>query len=417
VNRGASIDDPRAAWLTAAQAARRLGVKRETLYSYASRGLVRTGHALAGDRTRLYNREDVDRLHARSLARAGHSAVAAGALRWGEPVLETSVGAIRDEGPAYRGRSAVALAREGASFEEVAGLLWEGDFRRGPVRGGLGVPQTHVRALLGGAAAEPFEAMLVTAAALSTPTPGDEEPAHRMRAQAPTLVRRLVAACGLATGEGAVAASLEADGAARALLAALGGRTTASHVSAIGEALVLSADHELNASTFAARVAASSGASLGACVVAALAALSGPHHGALTARVAAFVAEVGRPERAADLVGARLARGESIPGFGHPLYPNGDPRGTRLLEVALRVGGRAKGVRAISAIASAMALAAREKPTIDLGLVALAHALALRPGAPLAVFACGRLAGWIAHAIEQRTAGYLLRPRARYVGP
>jgi citrate synthase len=133
--------------------------------------------------------------------------------------------------------------------------------------------------------------------------------------------------------------------------------------------------------------------------------------------VEAFVAEVGRPERAAAAVGERLERGESVPGFGHPLYPNGDPRGARLLEVASRVGAKSRGVRVISSIVSSMALVARERPTIDVALVALSAGLGLRPGAPLAIFACGRLAGWTAHALEQRAAGFLLRPRARYVGP
>jgi citrate synthase len=182
------------------------------------------------------------------------------------------------------------------------------------------------------------------------------------------------------------------------------------------EALVLAADHELNPSTFAARVAASAGASLPACMMAALAALSGPLHGAATARVEAFVAEVAKPERGAAAVGERLARGESVPGFGHPVYPEGDPRGARLLEVAQRLGGRSRGVRILVSVVNAMDLVARERPTLDVGLVALSHALGLPRGGALAIFACGRVAGWIAHALEQRAAGFILRPRARYVG-
>src|SRR5690606_32147395 len=108
------------------------------------------------------------------------------------------------------------------------------------------------------------------------------------RARAAPLVRRLVAACGLARGTDAVTASLESEGTARGLLVALGGRTSKACVSAANEALVLVADHELNASTFAARVAASSGASVASSVVAALATLSGPLHGAATARVEAL---------------------------------------------------------------------------------------------------------------------------------
>lgn len=411
-------------WIGAEEASALLGVKRETLYAYASRGWVRSTAGAAGGRgvrARAYHVGDLERLKARSRARAGHTAVAAGALRWGEPVLETSIGAIREEGPVYRGRPALELAREGATFEDVCALLWGGAERRAPLEvvrppRGLGARVAPLRALLPGPRATPFDAVLVTAAALAAAEPYAEPSIERARANAPVLVRRLVAACGLVVSADAVSASLGVDRSARALLVALGGRATSAGVAAIDEALVLAADHELNPSTFAARVASSSGASLPSCIVAALATLSGPRHGGATARVEAFAAEVARPERAAAAISARLERGESIPGFGHPLYPRGDPRGRRLLELAERLGPRARGVRLHRAIVDAMALVTDHAPTVDIGLCALTSALGLGPGAPLAIFACGRLAGWIAHAIEQREAGFVLRPRARYVG-
>lgn len=403
-------------WISTDEATRLLGVKRETLYAYASRGLVRSA-AGASQRARVYSREDVDRLRARSQARAGHGPVAASALRWGEPVLETRIGSITREGPLYRGKSAVELARDGASFEDVCALLWGAPFRPEQDLDArrLGAPVAHLRALLR-PRAEPFDGMLVTAGVLAAAEQHAEPSLEMARSRAAALMRRLVAACGLVHGADAVNASLEAATTARALLVALGGRTTASSISAMTEALVLAADHELNPSTFAARVAASAGASLPACTMAALAAASGSLHGAATARVEAFVAEVARPERAAAAVGERLARGDSVPGFGHPGYPDGDPRGARLLEVAQKIGGKARGVRILTSVVNAMELVARERPTVDVGLVALSAALGLPRGAPLAIFACGRLAGWIAHALEQRAAGFILRPRARYIG-
>lgn len=435
MNQGAGFVDQGAGaaaaeWVTTAEASRLLGVKRETLYAYASRGLLRSADALGqgkqgkgGKPGRVYKREDVDRLRARSKARSGHGAVAASALRWGEPVLETRIGTITSRGPIYRGRSAVELAREGASFEDVCALLWAGprDVPTQP-RGArpearrFGAPVSHLRALLR-PSAEPFDGMLVAAAALAAAEQGTEPSIEIARGRAAALLRRLVAACGLPAGADAVTASLEAENTARALLVALGGRTTASGVAAMTEALILAADHELNASSFTARVAASAGASLPASVMSALGAASGSLHGAATARVEALVAEVGRPERGAAVVGGRLARGESVPGFGHQVYPDGDPRGARLMEVALRVSAKSRGVRILVSVANAMELVARERPTIDLGLVALSSALGLPRGAPLAIFACGRLAGWIAHALEQRAAGFILRPRARYTGP
>ena len=404
-------------WVTTAEATRLLGVKRETLYAYASRGLVRGAASSEGPRGRVYSLEDIERLRARSQARAGHGPVAASALRWGEPVLETQIGSIGRAGPIYRGRLAVELAREGASFEDVCSLLWGAPFRPEAELDAhrLGAPVAHLRALLR-ASAEPFDGMLVTAGVLAASEQYAEPSLEVARARAAVLMRRLVAACGLVSGADAVSASLEATSTARALLAALGGRTTTPRVAAITEALVLAADHELNPSTFAARVAASAGASLPACTMAALAVASGPLHGAATARVEAFVAEVARPERGAAAVGERLARGESVPGFGHQVYPEGDPRGARLLEIAERLGGRSRGVRIIVSVVNAMELVARERPTIDVGLVALSAALGLPRGSALAMFACGRVAGWIAHALEQRAAGFILRPRARYVG-
>ncbi|HVH41125.1 MAG TPA: citrate synthase [Labilithrix sp.] len=429
-------------WVTARDAARLLGIKKETLYAYASRGLVRSVAGPGPDRARLYHRDDLERLKARSQARSGHGPVAAGALRWGEPVLETRIGTIGPEGPVYRGTPALELVRQRTSFEDVCALLWGGAFVE-PQTTGLGVSAGGLRALLQ-PDAQPFDAMSLTAAALAAAEPrGEGIEVARLRASA--LVRRLVASCALPRGADALDAALAAggdrteaagrgsarsrardsraahvaersDGTARSLLVALGARTTASTVEAMTEALVLSADHELNASTFAARVAASTGANLAACIVAALAALSGPQHGATTARVEALVAEIERPERAAEIVAARLDRGESVPGFGHPLYAGGDPRGARLLELAQRVSSKSRVVRVLVSVANAMHLVARERPTLDVGLTALAGALALPRGAPMAVFACGRLAGWIAHVLEQREAGHLLRPRARYVG-
>jgi len=107
--------------ISAREATRLLGVKAQTLYSYVSRGWVRSTPAARGNE-RLYVRADVERLKARGQARAGHAAVAAGALRWGEPILSTSISTIRDVGPVYRGHAATDLVRQGASFESVAEL-------------------------------------------------------------------------------------------------------------------------------------------------------------------------------------------------------------------------------------------------------------------------------------------------------
>src|SRR5687768_339058 len=124
------INNQRSETLSAREAAKVLGVKLETLYAYASRGLLRSVPAERG-RGRRYPLSDVERLKARTDARTGHGAVAAGALRWGEPVLRTAISSIGSEGPLYRGHSAVELARGDSGFESVAELLWTGTFTAG----------------------------------------------------------------------------------------------------------------------------------------------------------------------------------------------------------------------------------------------------------------------------------------------
>ncbi|HYU44302.1 MAG TPA: citrate/2-methylcitrate synthase [Vicinamibacteria bacterium] len=154
-----------------------------------------------------------------------------------------------------------------------------------------------------------------------------------------------------------------------------------------------------------------------ACVSAGLAALSGPRHGGACDRVEALVAETARPARARDVVRDRSRRGESVPGFGHPLYPQGDPRAGVLLAEARRQAPRPpQALQTLWALVAAMSEAGQQAPTLDAGLVALSLALGLPGGSAAGLFAVGRSAGWIAHALEQRAAGFLLRPRAHYVG-
>jgi len=182
----------------------------------------------------------------------------------------------------------------------------------------------------------------------------------------------------------------------------------ASGADLVRRALVLLADHELNASTFAVRVAASTGSSLAAASLAGLAALSGPLHGGMAARVEMFVDEAQR-RGAAKAVAERLAQGSATPGFGHPLYPDGDPRAAALLD-AFKVPALLADLRRETEAATGQA------PNIDFALVAMARTLALPADAPFSLFAVGRMAGWHAHAIEQLQTGKLIRPRARYVG-
>jgi citrate synthase len=113
----------------------------------------------------------------------------------------------------------------------------------------------------------------------------------------------------------------------------------------------------------------------------------------------------------------RARRGEAVPGFGHPLYRDGDPRAKDLLDPVFRFEPRRASVETLAALAEAMQSMGREPPTVDFALVGVASALRLPSGSATAIFAIGRAAGWIAHALEQRNHAETLRPRARYVGP
>lgn len=397
--------------IDAEAAAGRLGIRKATLYAYVSRGKLRAvdgpGHS------RLYDASDVERLRARSAARSGHGPVAGHALRWGEPVLETEIGAIESDGPHYRGRPAIELAGSGASFDGVAELLITGRAGDTPWSApDLGVAPRRFRALLG-EVRRPVAvlSLLIPALALRDPMRAlATEHAELERARA--LISRMAAAVGFASQRARPEDAVHERGVARILALALTGGVGKGVVQALDRALVLILDHELNVSTFAARVAASSGADLYACVAAGLGALAGPLHGGAADRVVEWVRRVKRPDEVRRAVAEHTLRGEAIPGFGHPLYPDGDPRAPPLLAAAHELCRAAPELAVLRALVTAMERQRRERPNVDLGLAALGFGLRAPDVAPAAIFAVGRCAGWIAHVLEQRRAGFLLRPRA-----
>ncbi|MCP3062970.1 citrate synthase [Myxococcus sp. K38C18041901] len=402
--------------VTAVEAAALLGVKRATLYTYVSRGLVRCVPE-PGSKENRYVRSDLERLKVRHDARAGHAAVASGALRWGEPVIDSSVSQVGAEGLAYRGHSAVELATSGRSLESVAELLWSGTLPEEDPRWASeepALPPSELARLLP-RGTTPVAALSALVPLLAVRDAGRfAAPPEQEKARARRLLRQLAGWVCVAQAPGRVARALRAPTVAESL--AIAWDTKAKRApDLLNRALVLCADHELNVSTFTARVTASSGADLYACVSAALAALSGPRHGGACDRVEALLAEVGKPERATAVVHERLRRGDAVPGFGHQLYPDGDPRSPPIMDAAREVKPEVQSVRVARAVLDAMRKAGHPGPTVDLGLVMLAEALGLPPGAAATLFAVGRMTGWVAHILEQREQGHLLRPRARYV--
>tara|TARA_R110002072_G_scaffold98260_4_gene216204 strand:- start:931 stop:2151 length:1221 start_codon:yes stop_codon:yes gene_type:complete len=400
------------AYLKAREAAELLGVKLPTLYAYVSRGQLTS--VPGPGRAKRYRRADLEALRLRrGGARAREGSAQPSPLRWGEPVLDSSITEVVPGGHRYRGQSAIELAEQDTRFEDVAELLWTGSLPPEPAhwpRAELPLlfADPSLRSALGPDAraedAPPLArlALLIPALALGDPARYGNAPAALLpRGRA--LIRAMAEALG---GLGDPDLSV-----AECLAHGLCPRRKATAAQAFNRGLVLWADHELNVSSFAARVAASAGADLYSCVSAGLAALSGPRHGGACDQIEALLEEIRRPERADEVLNERARRGEILPGFDHPLYPEGDPRALPLLETATELGGAR--VRLVEALVKAQRARGHE-PTVDVGFVALCAGLKLRPGSAPGLVAVGRAAGWIAHVAEQHEAGFLIRPRARY---
>ena len=406
--------------IPAREAAEMLGIKLATLYAYTSRGLIRSIPGKQG-RERRYLWADLEALRSRREQRRPGAARGT-ALHWGEPVLDTRITSFGPEGPVYRDRPAVELAREDHAFEAVAEFLWTGTLpERAPTwkARDLGVPASELLELIPNTTAQsPLTALELLLPALAARDPSRFDTRETViLTTARRLIRRMTAATALPWSRGRVRTSLRAPSIAHGIAIALGAPENPRAVAALNRALVLMADHELNASTFTARVVASTGAGLSACISAGVGALSGPLHGGATARVSALVSETERPARASAVLHSRFQRGELVPGFGHELYPKGDPRALELLRLARALAPRELKVRTMFALIDAMQQADRPAPNVDTGLVALTAALGLPDRAAPALFCIGRTAGWIAHILEQYQSGFLMRPRARYLRP
>jgi citrate synthase len=396
-------------YLTAREAAAALDVSLATLYAYVSRGMLHSEPLAGRTRAKRYLREDINRLIERKEVRSEPAKVAARGLHWGSPVLDSALTLIDDGRLFYRGIDAIKLATS-ASFEEVAALLWLGDtraaarlFNQEPLR--IRPIATAARRLASQLGPVEQCQLVLPIAASREPSAYDLRPEAVARTGAVILPMLFWALTGL---EGPV--PLEA------ILAQAWVPQRRSASGALRAALILCADHELNVSAFTARCIASSQATPYEVVLGALAALRGRRHGGATEAVTALFEEMDKTRDPRAGLERHLRASGYVPGFGHPAYPAGDPRGHLLIELAHEHGTGA-GLKTAERLQRAAHQLIGELPNLDFGLVTLARALGLPREAPIALFALGRSAGWIAHAIEQYADSRLIRPRAHYTGP
>ncbi len=385
--------------MAAADAARLLGVATPTLYAYVSRGFVRSQPGTGSSRERLYAREDVERLRRRTEERKAPDKAAARALQWGMPILESAITLIDGTRLYYRGMDAATLART-HTLEDVASLIWTGQLDAAPVRVRMKTPAIRMELPF-----VPRAQTLLAAAGARDPLAMDLRPANVVRIGFSVLRLMTTAAAGRLDGD------TRAD---RAL--AKRWRARGRAIDVIRATLVLCADHELNVSAVTARCAASSGTHPYGAVVAALSAFEGPRHGGAGRRVEAMLDAMRGERLLSKAITARVRRGESIEGFGHPLYRDGDPRARVMLDLLDEWFPPSAERRFVRDFVRAAEEITGERPNLDFGLAAITRVLRLPEGSPMALFGIGRTVGWIGQALEQYATGQLIRPRAKYVG-
>jgi citrate synthase len=336
---------------------------------------------------------------------------------------------------AYCGYDIHDLARH-ATFEEVCYLLWH---RRLPTRAELGDLQSQLvaarplpdgvlrlmRALPSGNGMDLLRT-LTSALGHYDQDASDNSPQanYRKAVRLTAQISSLVATMGrIAKGQGPIDPDPVLGHAANFLYMLTGERPSGLATHAFDVALTLHADHELNASTFAARVAAATLTDIHSAIVGAIGALKGPLHGGANADVMRLLLDIGKDaplEKAEEIVRAKLARKEKIPGFGHRVYHTEDPRATHLRQMSRDLGQRAGEPQWFQMSERIEALVKAEKklnPNVDFYSATTYHALGIDTDLFTPIFAVSRVSGWTAHVLEQYANNRLIRPRAEYIGP
>ncbi len=391
-------------YMSAKEAAAELNVSVATLYAYVSRGIIQS-EARPGTRVRRYRTADIRALAEKSKVSGKHSD-AANILTFGIPILDSEITYTDGRYLYFRGRDSSLLATTSTNLESVAALIWDCDDRQVFTEP---VPVVPVEESLFRSALGVGHPLILCQAML--PMIGEKDWraydfSKNGACRTGTCILRLVTSLITNTVPSATAVH-------ETLALAW---NVVGHAPLVRSALILAADHELNASTFTVRVAASARASLYDAVAAGLATLQGSRHGGEIERTYRFLQElILESVDPGQIVAAWMRRGETIPGFGHPLYQEGDPRAVTLLELMSREISSLQSTAVNKAILVAQSLTGK-KLNFDGALAALTLNLGLPIFSGICLLAIGRVVGWIGHAIEQYNDNRLIRPRARYIG-
>ena len=391
-----------ALYLSAREASAELSISPATLYAYVSRGLIRSEPS-SDSRSHRYRAEDVRDLKERRVP-----APEPRGLRSFDadlPVMDSAIGTITEAGAIYRGVNCVELS-EKDTLEHTATLLWDVTSVDPFAPDNCPSVSDAMRTIAEAAhRAAPIDRAIAVLALAASADPSAFTRAPDGRAMVGGRIVRLLVATMLNRGTSPEPLHLQ--------IAQAWAPDNKHAPDLIRRALGLLADHELNASTFTVRCAASTGLNLYDAVIAGLAALKGPKHGGAGVLASRLVKTLVDND-VAPVIRERVALGERFAGFGHGVYKRGDPRAISLLEALTRAGAPRKFTREIP---ERIAEATGEFVNIDYALAVLVHALRMPAGSELALFAMSRNVGWIAHASEQLQHGKVIRPRARYVGP
>jgi citrate synthase len=391
-----------ALYLSAREASAELAISPATLYAYVSRGLVRSEPS-PDSRSHRYRAEDIRGLKERRVPSPEPRGLRS--FDADLPVMDSAVCTITEDGPIYRGVNCVDLA-EKDTLEHTATLLWDVTGVDPFSSDNCPHVSDDMRVIADAARrAAPIDRAIAVLALAASADPGAFTRAADGRAMVGARILRLVVATMLNAAPSAEPLHLQ--------IARAWAPDNKSAADLIRRALVLLADHELNASTFTVRCAASTGLNLYDAIIAGLAALKGPKHGGASVLASRLVRTLVDND-VAPVIRERVALGERFAGFGHGVYKRGDPRAQSLLDALARAGAARKFTKEVP---ERIAEATGEFVNIDYALAVLVHALRLPADSELALFAMSRTVGWLAHASEQLQHGKLIRPRARYVGP